>query len=121
MPSLDFWIRVAGFIQVLDAAVNVLLPRKIKLRESLQAVSPLVRQIFVAHWGYVIYILAAFGVLCWFFAPELAGVTPLGRFGFTTGRSAGVVTRPWRVSSTPMRPRPSRSFSSNTRGDGSGR
>src|SRR6266508_2026633 len=39
-----------------------------------------------------------------------------GRFGFTTGTRAGVVTGPWAVSRIPMRARPSRSRTSNTRG-----
>jgi hypothetical protein len=73
-------IQAAGVLQLIDAAANVALPRKIRIREDLTNLSPLARQIFVVHWGYIIYVLAAFGFVCLWFAPELAGATPLGRF-----------------------------------------
>jgi len=80
MAYLILCIRAAGVIQLVDAAANVALPRKIGLRENLSGVSPLIRQIFLSHWAYIIFILAAFGILCWFFAPELVGASSLGRF-----------------------------------------
>ncbi len=76
VPSL--W--VAGGIQVVIAAVNVLLPGKLRYRENLSRVSPIIRQIFVVHSIYVVFVVLFFAVLCIFFAPVLAGGTRLGRF-----------------------------------------
>jgi hypothetical protein len=73
-------IRVAGAIQVLDIAANLALPRRIRCRENLARVSPLVRQIFLVHWLYILLVLAIFGVACLRFGPELAGGSGLGRF-----------------------------------------
>jgi hypothetical protein len=73
-------IQAAGLIQLIDAAANLALPSKIRIRDDLNRLSPLARQIFVVHWGYIIYVLAAFGFLCLFFAPDLAGTSALGRF-----------------------------------------
>src|SRR2546427_10768528 len=47
-------------------------------------------------------------------AKSLGGM--IGRFGLTTGARVGVATGPWAVSRTPIRARPSRSRTSNTRG-----
>jgi hypothetical protein len=80
MPSLELLIRIAAIIQWADAVANVVVPRKINLREHLRRMPPLIRQIYISHWSYIIYILAAFGCLCWLFAPELAGASSLGRF-----------------------------------------
>jgi hypothetical protein len=80
MLSLESLIRTAAVIQWMYAAANVFVPRKINLRENLRRMPPLIRQIFVSHWSYIIYILAAFGCLSWFSAPELAGGSRLGRF-----------------------------------------
>ncbi len=76
VPAL--WI--AGGIQLLDIAANLALPRKIQARENLARVSPIVRQIFLVHWLYILLVLVIFGVACLCFAPELAGGSALGRF-----------------------------------------
>ena len=40
----------------------------------------MVRQVFVVHSIYMVLVLLAFSTLCFFFAPDLAGGTGLGRF-----------------------------------------
>jgi len=70
----------AGAIQLLDVAANFVLPRRIHCRENLARVSPVMRQVFLVHWLYLVLVLAIFGVVCLRFAPELAGGSALGRF-----------------------------------------
>jgi hypothetical protein len=73
-------IWLAGAVQLLDAIANLALPRKIRSRENLARVAPIVRQVFTSHWLYIMLVLVIFSLLCFFFAPDLAGGSPLGRF-----------------------------------------
>jgi hypothetical protein len=61
-------------------AANFVLPKKLRCREALTGVSPIIREVFVVHWAYIVFMLAAFSALCFGFAPELAGASRLGRF-----------------------------------------
>ncbi len=78
--SLVPYIWAAGGVQLLIAAANFLLPSKLKYRENLSRVAPIIRQIFVVHSVYIVLILVIFSGLCFLHAPELAGGGPLGRF-----------------------------------------
>lgn len=80
MRSLIPWLWTAGAVQVAIIVVNLVLPRKLRCRENLARVSPMIREIFVVHWVYIVLVLAIFASLCFGFAPELAGASPLGRF-----------------------------------------
>lgn len=80
MSHLVPLIWIAGAIQLVDTIVNVALPKRIQTRENLERVSPLLRQIFWSHWAYIMLVLLIFGVMCVFFAPVLAGGSPIGRF-----------------------------------------
>lgn len=73
-----FW--AAGLIQIGDAGVNLLLPRPLRSRENLARVSPMIRQVFIVHWFYVLLTLVIFGVACLLYAPELTSGAPLARF-----------------------------------------
>jgi hypothetical protein len=73
-----FW--TAGLIQIGDAGVNLLLPRPLRSRENLARVSPMIRQVFLVHWFYVLLTLVIFGAACLLFAPELTSGSPLARF-----------------------------------------
>ncbi len=72
-------LRVAGGTHLAIAAANLVLPRKLRYRENLSRVSPIVRQIFVVHSIYVVLVVLFFGALCFFFARELAGAARLPR------------------------------------------
>jgi hypothetical protein len=76
IPAL--WM--AGGVHLIIAALNFVLPRKLKYRENLSCVSPIVRQIFIVHSIYILIVLLLFAGLCLFFAPELAGGSRLGSF-----------------------------------------
>lgn len=74
------WIWAAGWVQVGLIAGNCLLPAKLRSRENLKQVSPIIAQVFIVHWAYIVVILAAFASLCFWFPRELAGPDRLGQF-----------------------------------------
>jgi UDP-N-acetylmuramyl pentapeptide phosphotransferase/UDP-N-acetylglucosamine-1-phosphate transferase len=67
-------------LQLLVAAANFALPRLLHYRENLAKVSPIIRQIFLAHGGYIVLVLIGFGVICLGFPADLCGASPLGKF-----------------------------------------
>jgi len=80
MNHLAEAIRVAGVIQLVIIAVNLLLPGRLRVREQLATAPRLIRQIFYAHWAYIVLVLGLFSALCLAFPAELAGGCGLGRF-----------------------------------------
>jgi len=79
MKPLVACIQAAGAVQWIIAAANFFLPQKLRYRESLERVSPIVRQLFIVHCAYIVLVLFFFGGLCIWFAPELTGSAALGR------------------------------------------
>jgi len=73
-------VRVAGVIQLVIVAVNFSLPGKLHVREQLGTAPRFIRQIFYAHWAYILLLLGLFSALCLGFPAELAGASSLGRF-----------------------------------------
>ena len=80
MRPLIPWLWVAGAIQLVIIAANFALRKKLRCRENLVKVSPMIREVFVVHWLYVVLVLGIFTKLCFWFAPELAGGSRIGRF-----------------------------------------
>ena len=80
MNALLLFLWLAGFVQIGIAATNVFLPRKLNYRESLDRVTPIIRQIFVVHSVYIVGVLLLFAALTLGFAGELASGRGLGRF-----------------------------------------
>jgi len=80
MNSLIVLIWIAGTIQMIIAAANIFLPRKLQYRQNLNKVSPIVRQIFIIHSVYIVLIILIFSGLCFLFPYELIGSHPLGRY-----------------------------------------
>ena len=80
MGRVAILIWVAGLLQLGIAAANLLLPRILRYRENLARMSPMVREIFLVHTGYIVLVLIAFGTMSLLFAPDLAGGSRLGRF-----------------------------------------
>jgi hypothetical protein len=80
MSRVELLIWVAGLLQLGIAAANLLLPRILRYRENLARMSPMVREIFLVHSGYIVLVLIAFGAMSLAFAPDLAGGSRLGRF-----------------------------------------
>jgi hypothetical protein len=80
MNALVPWIQMAGGIHLAMIAANFALPRKLQVREHLPRLTPILRQVFLIHWLYILLVLLIFSALCLFFAPELACGSALGRF-----------------------------------------
>jgi hypothetical protein len=80
MRHLIPWLWVAGAVQLVIIAANFVLPKKLRCRENLTRVSPMIRTVFVVHWIYIVLVLGIFSSLCFWFAPELAGASRLGRY-----------------------------------------
>jgi hypothetical protein len=80
MRTLLFFLWLAGFVQVAIASANLFLPAKLRYRENLSRVSPIVRQIFVIHSVYIVGVVLLFAAVTFGFAGELASGHGLGRF-----------------------------------------
>ena len=80
MRSLLLLLWLAGFVQVAIASANLFLPAKLKYRENLSRVSPIIKQIFVVHSAYIVGVVLLFAAVTFGFAEELASGHGLGRF-----------------------------------------
>jgi hypothetical protein len=80
MRSLLLLLWLAGFVQVAIALANFFLPTKLKYRENLSRVAPIIRQIFVVHSIYIVGVVLLFAAVTFGFAGELASGHGLGRF-----------------------------------------
>ena len=80
MRSLIPWLWSAGVVQMVILAANFILPKKIRCGENLARVSPMIREVFIVHWVYIALVLGIFASLSFWFAPELAGASRLGRY-----------------------------------------
>ena len=79
-PSAIHLLWVAGAIQGGIVLANIPLPHRLRVRENLKNVRIFVRQIFYVHWFYIVLIVSLFSALCFGFARDLSGSSPLGRF-----------------------------------------
>lgn len=80
MQPMTVLIWTAGAVQLAILAGNFVLPRILRCRENLARVSPMIREMFIVHWIYILFVVALFSAICFFYAPDLAGATALGRF-----------------------------------------
>jgi hypothetical protein len=80
MRHLIPWLWAAGAVQLAIVAANFVLPKKLHCRENLARVSPMIREVFIIHWVYIVLVIGIFTSLSFLFAPELAGAGRLGRY-----------------------------------------
>jgi hypothetical protein len=80
MRHLIPWLWAAGAVQLAIVAANFVLPKKLQCRENLSRVSPMIREVFIIHWVYIVLVIGIFTSLSFWFAPELAGAGRLGRY-----------------------------------------
>jgi hypothetical protein len=80
MRHLIPWLWAAGALQLVIIAANFVLPKKLQCRENLARVCPMIREVFIIHWVYIVLVLGIFTSLSFWFAPELAGASRLGRY-----------------------------------------
>jgi len=57
MRSLIPWLWAAGAVQLVIIAANFVLPKKLRCRENLARVSPMIREVFIVHWVYIVLVL----------------------------------------------------------------
>jgi amino acid transporter len=70
-------IWLAGAVQLAMVAMNAALPPRLKTRENLNRVDPIIRQVFYSHWFFVMLAVLIFGVPCFAFAADMAGKSNL--------------------------------------------
>ncbi|HKQ87005.1 MAG TPA: hypothetical protein VJS43_09560 [Candidatus Acidoferrales bacterium] len=80
MSTITLLLWIAGAVQLVIAFANLILPGKLKYRENLARVTPIVRQIFVVHSAYIVSTVVLFAAITFGFASELASGRGLGRF-----------------------------------------
>jgi hypothetical protein len=80
MNVLTVALWAAGTVELAIALANVVLPRKLKYRENLARVTPMIRQVFVVHSAYIVGIVLLFALITFKFTNELASGRGLGRF-----------------------------------------
>jgi hypothetical protein len=80
MNRLEYWIQMAGLVQLVIAAANLVIPRILEYRENIGRMSLMVRQIFIVHAAYIVAVLVFQGVLCWLYAADLASGRGMGQF-----------------------------------------
>ncbi|MGA8223877.1 MAG: hypothetical protein WB780_19670 [Candidatus Acidiferrales bacterium] len=80
MSILVMALWVAGTVQVAIALANFFLSGKLKYRENLARVEPIIRQIFLVHSRYIVGIVLLFAAVTFGFTTELASGHGLGRF-----------------------------------------
>lgn len=81
MDTTHLLLGSVGAAHLLVVVMNLFLPAKIDLGANLAKVSPMIRQMVIVHHVYIVGVILAFAALCFFFAPDLAGGSALGRFG----------------------------------------
>jgi hypothetical protein len=79
MDTTHLLLGSVGAAHLLVALMNFFLPAKIGLGADLAKLSPIVRQMVIVHHVYIVGVILAFAGLCFFFAPDLAGGSTLGR------------------------------------------
>lgn len=84
MNSLIPFIWPAGAVQLVLVAGNFSIRARIHYQDNAARMSLIMQQISIVHWVYIAGFLLAFSGLCFFFAPQLVGSSPLGRFLSTT-------------------------------------
>jgi hypothetical protein len=80
MRTFLWYLWLAGAVQLVILLANIPLPKKLRCRENLARVSPMIRAVFIVHWAYIVLVLGIFTALCFGFASDLVGGSRLGRF-----------------------------------------
>ncbi len=80
MNPLIPWIWAAGVVQLVIAAANIFIPKKLSYGDNLIKVSPIFKQVFIIHAVYIVWVLLAFAAMCFLYPQELISGHGLGRF-----------------------------------------
>ena len=77
--AVEMHIRIIGLLMLALAAANATLPGHLRWATELTRLSPLNRQVFLVHAGFVVLITLLLGSMCVLYARELLEETPLAR------------------------------------------
>lgn len=77
--SLELHLRAAGALLLLLAAVHPLMPKELRWKEDLAKLTPVNRQVFLVHVGFIVLLLILIGSLALVYAEELAAPGRLSR------------------------------------------
>ncbi len=80
MNPLEKLLWFAAIVQFGMVLANFYLPSKLRYRENLSRVAPMIREIFVVHAAYIVAIVFLFAVLTLRFTGDLASGHGLGQF-----------------------------------------
>ncbi|TLD72616.1 hypothetical protein FEM03_00635 [Phragmitibacter flavus] len=70
--NLDLLLRFVALLQLALAVLNLFIARILNWKPEVDAMSPLVRDVFIIHGWFITITVAMFGILTWRFAPEMA-------------------------------------------------
>lgn len=79
MPRLELLIQISGILHLGTLIGSAQVPRKLKFREHLPQLPPMLRHWILTAGGYVVLNLIAFGIISLSCAEELASGSRLGR------------------------------------------
>jgi len=80
MNTLEKLLWFAAIVQLGMVLANFYLPSKLRYRENLSRVAPMIREIFVVHAVYIVGVVFLFAVLTLRFTRDLASGHGLGQF-----------------------------------------
>jgi hypothetical protein len=80
MTPMILAIWTASGVQLVIAAANLVVARKLDYRANLARMTPMVGQVFLVHAVYIVLVIVWFSALCLVFAERLATGDPLARF-----------------------------------------
>ena len=77
--SLELHLRIAGALLLLLAALHPLMPKELGWKEDLSKLTPVNRQVFLVHTGFIVLMLVLMGTLAILYAEDLAASGRLAR------------------------------------------
>ena len=77
--TLTTLLQVAGILHIGLICAGASMPKAVQLRTHLATLPQFIRSLFVVYFCFIGLVLAGFGSLTFFFAPEMAAGEPLAR------------------------------------------
>jgi hypothetical protein len=77
--SLELHLRIAGALLLFLAALHPLMPKELGWKEDLLKLTPVNRQVFLVHTGFIVLTLVLMGTLMILYAEDLAAPSRLAR------------------------------------------
>src|SRR5438046_7133262 len=78
--NLSLHLRIVGALMICLATFHFGFPKRVGWKRDLAQLQLLTRQIFVVHFGFIVYVLYFFGAMILIFPNEILLDRPLNRF-----------------------------------------